>query len=458
MSAFANDRVLVEKFILNPRHVEIQIFADNHGNIIHLFERDCSLQRRHQKVIEEAPAPGMSREVRQAMGDAAVKAARSVNYSGAGTVEFIADGRNGLKSDGFFFMEMNTRLQVEHPVSEAISGHDFVEWQFNIASGKVLPVSQNDLKIDGHAVEARLYAEDPDHDFLPSSGTLWALDFANLEGIRVDTGVCEEDEVSPWYDPMIAKIIAHGRDRKEAMERLANALRKSLVAGPKTNLSFLVALVEHKSFLAGEFDTGFIEMHLEELLGNKPDVQLAASAGAAVLRDQKSAQIESRLKPNSILYETPWNKLDSFQLGAARKELYSVEIEGDVLDVSPVKPEQDVDVVLSPCGVYVIIGGKQIHVQEPSWDSSGAHDSSDGSITAPMHGKLTALFVAEGDYVSVGDPIFVVEAMKMEHSVTSPLAGKIVNISVTLGDQVVQDAIVVQICPDAEIETSTINS
>src|SRR3954466_5942557 len=234
-SAFGDPRVLVEKYILSPRHIEMQVFADAHGNVVHLFERDCSLQRRHQKVIEEAPAPGMTPEMREVMGRAAVEAARAVGYVGAGTVEFIADGREGLLPDRFYFMEMNTRLQVEHPVTEAITGLDLVELQFRVASGERLPFRQEDLAIDGHAVEARLYAEDPEKDFLPSTGRLWALEFPQGEGIRIETGVEAGAEVTPYYDPMIAKVIAHGTTREEALDKLADALGQTIVAGPKTN-------------------------------------------------------------------------------------------------------------------------------------------------------------------------------------------------------------------------------
>src|SRR5919112_1807666 len=264
-SSFGDPRVLVEKYILSPRHIEIQVFADSHGNVVHLFERDCSLQRRHQKVIEEAPAPGMPPEMREVMGRAAVEAARAVGYVGAGTVEFIADGREGLRPDRFYFMEMNTRLQVEHPVTEAITGLDLVELQFRVAGGETLPFKQEDLRMSGHAVEARLYAEDPEHGFLPSTGKLWALSFPEDEGVRIDTGVEAGDEVTPYYDPMIAKVIAHGATRDEALDRLAAALGGTVVAGPKTNVAFLKRLCEAPEFRAGQFATGFIERNLDAL-------------------------------------------------------------------------------------------------------------------------------------------------------------------------------------------------
>jgi 3-methylcrotonyl-CoA carboxylase alpha subunit len=279
--AFGDPRVLVEKYVRSPRHVEIQVFADSHGNVVHLFERDCSLQRRHQKVIEEAPAPDMPPEVREAMGRAAVEAARAVGYVGAGTVEFIADGSKGLTPAGFFFMEMNTRLQVEHPVTEAITGLDLVELQFRVAAGAELPFVQADLAIDGHAVEARLYAEDPERGFLPSTGRLHALRFPTGEGLRVDTGVVEGDEVTPFYDPMIAKLIAHGRDRDEALDRLGDALSRVMVAGLRTNAAFLLALTRAEGFRTGAFDTGFIDRNLAEL-GAVPQPIDPGAAGAGV--------------------------------------------------------------------------------------------------------------------------------------------------------------------------------
>src|SRR6476619_4306642 len=264
-SAFGDARALIEKYVTAPRHIEMQVFADSHGNVIHLNERDCSLQRSHQKVIEEAPAPGMKADVRAAMGLAATEAARAVGYQGAGTVEFIADGARGLRPDGFWFMEMNTRLQVEHPVTEAITGLDLVEMQFRVAAGGMLPLAQNDVRIDGHAAEARLYAEDPERGFLPSTGRLVALELPAGEAVRVDTGVEAGSTVSPYYDPMIAKVIAHGSGRAQALARLATALGATVVVGPHANAAFLKALVSHPEFRAGKFDTGFIDRHLADL-------------------------------------------------------------------------------------------------------------------------------------------------------------------------------------------------
>ena len=262
-SSFGDDRVLLEKYILNPRHIEVQVFGDNHGNVVHLFERDCSLQRRHQKVIEEAPAPGMTDEMRSAMTSAAVKAAQAISYSGAGTIEFILDGARGLRPDGFWFMEMNTRLQVEHPVTEAVTGIDLVEWQLRVAFGVPIPLLQENIKLNGHAFEARLYAEDVPKGFLPAIGTLEKLEFP--ENVRIDTGVGEKDVISPFYDPMIAKIISFGEDRQSALDTLCAALRHSRIAGTITNREFLARLCLDQDFVEGRMDTGLIERHLDSL-------------------------------------------------------------------------------------------------------------------------------------------------------------------------------------------------
>src|SRR3954454_20762817 len=321
-SAFGDARVLIEKYVTAPRHIEMQVFADRNGNIIHLNERDCSLQRRHQKVIEEAPAPGMTSQVRDAMGRAATEAARAVGYQGAGTVEFIADGARGLRPDGFWFMEMNTRLQVEHPVTEAITGLDLVELQFRVAAGETLPLAQADVAINGHAAEARLYAEDPERNFLPSTGTLAALEFPKGEGLRIDTGVEAGSVVSPYYDPMIAKVIAHGRDRTEALSRLANALDETIVVGPHANAAFLKALVSHPEFLAADFDTGFIDRHLAGLTKVDPQAE-AGVIGAAV---------EALLAPRprergDTTWLDPWNAADGFSLGGERQLDYDILVD-----------------------------------------------------------------------------------------------------------------------------------
>ncbi|ACA16776.1 Carbamoyl-phosphate synthase L chain ATP-binding [Methylobacterium sp. 4-46] len=464
LGAFGDPRVLVEKYVLSPRHVEIQVFCDAHGNALHLFERDCSLQRRHQKVIEEAPAPGMPPEMRAAMGRAAVEAARAVGYVGAGTVEFIADGREGLRPDGFWFMEMNTRLQVEHPVTEAITGLDLVEWQFRVAAGEPLPLGQDDLAIDGHAVEARLYAEDPAGGFLPSTGRLRALALPSGEGLRVDAGVREGDTVSPFYDPMIAKVIAHGATRGEALDRLAAALDRTLVAGPKTNVAFLRALALAPDFRAGRFDTGFIDRHLDALTGRGAGIDPGAiRQGVAALLARE------RIAPASP--PSPWDLADGFQLGAGRRQAFPILVEGEAHEVVLAWPEgggaltievggearaQDrAHVVPGERGVLVVAGGRQVALAPPDpFDVDLDHIGEGGSVKAPMHGRLVALFVAPGDRVTRGQRLAIVEAMKMEHALTAPSDGEVTEVTAQAGAQVAEGARLIGIRPDADGETN----
>jgi len=460
-NAFGDPRVLVEKYVLSPRHIEIQVFADGHGNVVHLFERDCSLQRRHQKVIEEAPAPGMTPEMRQAMGQAAVEAARAVGYVGAGTVEFIADGREGLRADRFYFMEMNTRLQVEHPVTEAITGLDLVELQFRAASGETLPFTQADLAIDGHAVEARLYAEDPEKEFLPSTGKLWALRFPEGEGIRIDTGVQARDEVTPYYDPMIAKVIAHGATRDEALTRLANALGETIVAGPKTNVAFLKKLCEAEGFRAGRFDTGFIDRDLANLGAvPQPRDDVAASFGACTLLGREIDRLRGSAQRRSGELMSPWSVPDGYQMLGARQVGVPLRVDGERVDAREVfrpgasgvstvtvgerdpwsddRIDHDVEV---PHGVYVFRNGRQTLVQPyDPFDVDLEHMDQGGSVKAPMHGKLIAVFVKAGDRVEKGQRLAIVEAMKMEHVLLAPADGEVAEIAAEPGAQVAEGA------------------
>ncbi|PTW61492.1 3-methylcrotonoyl-CoA carboxylase alpha subunit [Breoghania corrubedonensis] len=444
-NAFGDPRVLIEKFVTNPRHVEIQVFADGHGNAVHLFERDCSAQRRHQKVIEEAPAPGMSEEVRKAMGDAAVAAALAVGYVGAGTVEFIADGSKGLRPDGFWFMEMNTRLQVEHPVTELVTGTDLVEWQFKVASGEPLPMEQKHLVLHGHAVEVRLYAEDPDNGFLPSTGRLDLLRLPEGEGIRVDTGVEQGAEVSPFYDPMIAKVIAHGSTRAEALDRLSGALARTAVAGPQCNLAFLRALVDHPAVRAGGFDTGLIDREIATLTGAEVS-QAAIEAALSLLvgSQEKTAQ------PGE--WRDPWSVCDAFQLSGDREVGVRVEVNGEEREMRlrwhggalERSGMADADVVRVAGGVVALEAGRAVKVAlADSLLREAEDDSGHAAVTAPMHGKVIAVFVEEGAEVARGDRLFIVEAMKMEHAVTSPRDGRVERVQASEGDQVEQGAAIV---------------
>ncbi len=456
-SSFRDERVLIEKYVTAPRHIEIQVFADNHGNAIHLNERDCSLQRRHQKVIEEAPAPGISQELRAAMGAAAVAAAKAVNYSGAGTVEFIADGAKGLRPDGFWFMEMNTRLQVEHPVTEAITGLDLVEWQFRVAYGEKLPLAQDGVRLDGHAVEARLYAEDPERGFLPSTGRLYALQLPAGEGIRVDTGVESGAEVTPFYDPMIAKVIAHAPSRDLALDRLAAALDKTVAAGPRTNARFLAALCRAPDFRAGRFDTGFIEQHLTELIERPAGTDFGALArGAQALLARVKAPERDPDEPPS-----PWDAADAFQFGGARIVTLPLSADGEPVtatvsygsgaaqvSVEGAAPPADAIAIEAGEAVLVLRHGRQIRVTLRDLAASEAQDGGDGLVRAPMHGRVLGIFVEKGDKVVRGQRLAIIEAMKMEHTMTAPIDGEVTEIAATTNAQVAEGATIVRIEPD----------
>ncbi|HMO09186.1 MAG TPA: biotin carboxylase N-terminal domain-containing protein [Paracoccaceae bacterium] len=444
--AFGNDAVLIEKYIERPRHIEVQVFGDG-TDAIHLFERDCSLQRRHQKVIEEAPAPGMPDEVRAAMGAAAVRAARAIGYRGAGTIEFIADGSRGLRADGFWFMEMNTRLQVEHPVTEAITGVDLVEWQLRVAAGERLPARQEELRITGHAFEARLYAEDVPAGFLPATGRLAHLAFP--AEARADTGVRSGDAISPFYDPMIAKIILHGPSRAIALNRLARALDGTQVAGTVTNLSFLAALARHEGFAKGEVDTGLIARDLAALTAPRERDQLdLAMAATAVLH-------AAGLPAGPLAGFALWSPLrHPVAMSAADGPLTClVEMPGPdtvraVVDGVVIKAER------SGAGwrvegvgpLPVVEAGGAIHVFAPGrtasfrriapLDRAPPASAAGNLIRAPMPGLVRALHAVAGQAVRAGDPLAVLEAMKMEHSLAAPRDGVVAEVLAAPGDQV----------------------
>jgi 3-methylcrotonyl-CoA carboxylase alpha subunit len=454
-SAFGDARVLIEKYVNRPRHIEMQIFGDRYGTIVHLFERDCSLQRRHQKVIEESPAPGLNDETLAAMSAAAIAAGKAVGYVGAGTVEFIADSSRGLRPDGFHFMEMNTRLQVEHPVTEAITGLDLVEWQFRVASGEALPLSQSQIRRSGAAVEARLYAEDPERGFLPSSGKIYALRLPQGDGLRVDAGVEEGGEVTPFYDPMVAKIIAHGATRKEALDRLSAALGETIVAGPRVNAAFLKALCDSKEFRAGAFDTGFIDANLKKLGATPQGLDVAAAvAGAERLLALRGASYSKR-----ELSADPWSLADGFDL--TRRRVLGLDV---LVDNRPVHFTETIEegarrleakgepkkraggaplsIVEARDRVFVLSAGRQTEVRlaDPLDGEAEAHGEGAGLIEAPMHGRLLALFVKEGDIVERGARLAIIEAMKMEHALNAPRAGRVGAIAYPEGAQVQQGA------------------
>jgi acetyl-CoA carboxylase biotin carboxylase subunit len=431
-SSFGDARVLIEKYVTRPRHIEMQVFGDSHGNVVHLFERDCSLQRRHQKVIEEATAPGMPEAMRKAMGEAAVKAAKAVGYVGAGTIEFIADASEGLKADRFWFMEMNTRLQVEHPVTEAITGYDLVEWQLRVASGEKLPATQSDIHAKGHAVEARLYAEDPQKGFLPSIGTLERLSIPEGE-VRVDTGVREGDTISPFYDPMIAKVIAYAGTREAAIAKLADALSASQIAGLRTNNAFLIRCLRHPDFIAGNIDTGFIGRHESDLV---PALQIS--------KDVLSAAAGQVLREYAGPSDDPWSTQDSFRLAGFAEQAAEFVVDDKRVAVPYTQTHADT-VRLSNGDIAVMEHGETFTVRpyDPFIAAESAGAASD-RVTTPMPGKIIQLLVKPGEAVKKGQPLAVLEAMKMEHTLSAPADAKVASVEVSQGDQVNDGAIVVR--------------
>jgi len=456
-SAFGDARVLLEKYVAAPRHIELQVFADAHGHAIHLNERDCSLQRRHQKVIEEAPAPGLSAEMRAAMGAAAIKAAQAVGYVGAGTVEFIADGSQGLRPDRYWFIEMNTRLQVEHPVTEAVTGLDLVEWQFRVAAGEALPLTQERVPLQGHAVEARIYAEDPARGFLPSAGTLVALQFP--DGVRVDSGVEQGSAITPLYDPMIAKIIAYAASRDDALDQLAGALDQTIAAGPYTNLGLLAALCRAPEFRAGQFDTDFIDRNIEAFAGGGMDCA-AAAFGAARLLAREIERVARNLDRAPDAPASPWDATDGFQLSGSRSLAIPMLADGKRVEaqvtygasygasagragaavaVDGVMAALDAAAIEAADAVYVLRNGRQTVVRRVDTGFGELEFADgDGRIKAPMHGKVLALLVADGDRVDKGQRLAIIEAMKMEHTLIAPHAGRISGIAVAAGSQVAE--------------------
>jgi acetyl/propionyl-CoA carboxylase alpha subunit len=425
-AAFGDDRVLLEKYASKPRHIEVQVFGDSHGNVVHLFERDCSLQRRHQKVIEEAPAPGMDAKTRAAVCEAAVKAARAVHYEGAGTVEFIADASEGLRADRIWFMEMNTRLQVEHPVTEAVTGQDLVEWQLRVASGEPLPLKQDEIKLTGWAMEARLYAENPATGFLPSTGP---LDHFRLPGgIRVDSAVEEGDEVSPHYDPMIAKLIAHADTREAAAAQLATACAEVEVWPVKTNAAFLARCAAHPDFVKGAIDTGFIDERLEALISPAEPSQGAIEAAAAALNVSGEGGEPSPWSPTQALAGFRLNGQRAGARIACNGQVFTAGIGGDL----------EADVLMTEDGEVVVFeGGEALVFSTPR--ATGADEASavgDGSIRSPMPGKIVSVSVKAGEAVTKGQPLVTLEAMKMEHTLTAPFDGTVADVAATAGAQV----------------------
>ena len=430
-SSFGNDVVLLEKWIESPRHIEVQVFGDSHGNVVHLFERDCSLQRRHQKVIEEAPAPGMDEATREAVCSAAVRAAQAVSYEGAGTVEFIADASDGLRADRIWFMEMNTRLQVEHPVTEEITGEDLVEWQLRVASGEPLPRRQDELAITGHAIEARLYAEDPAKGFLPSVGRLEHFELGT-DG-RIETGVEEGDAISPYYDPMIAKLIAHGDTREDAIAGLADLLDETEVWPVRTNAGFLFKALLHEDFGAGRIGTPFIEQHLDELVPDpEPDEAIwRGAASVALALDEEEAALAD---------------LAGFRLNAAPAASVALGRGGTFRTITHNgdEPIAAVSGFRDDDRVVAFHEGQAYAFELVARGSVGAH-AGDGAIVAPMPGKVTSVDVSQGDKVAKGQRLLTLEAMKMEHGIVAPFDGVVAELGAEAGAQVVEGAVLVKV-------------
>jgi len=458
-NSFGDDRMLIEKYLARPRHVEIQVFADTHGNCVYLFERDCSIQRRHQKVIEEAPAPGMTAALRQRMGEAAVTAAKSIGYVGAGTVEFLLD------ADGsFYFMEMNTRLQVEHPVTEFITGLDLVEWQLRVAAGEKLPLAQDQLVLHGHALEVRIYAEDPDRDFLPQTGRITHLRFpAETAHVRVDTGITEGKAISTYYDPMIAKLVVWDRDRGAALAQLRRALAETEIAGLVTNTAFLAKLAGNKAFAKADLDTGFIGRHEKELLPSVP-----AAGDEALLLAATGLLLSGR----SVAEDDPWSVADGWRLyGGGQDHLSLIDISGGqaihriVFDYAKggfvfhlKKSTMLVTATLSSEGrLGAELGGRRIWAgfaksgddvtlfldgasyrmrQAPIAMEDEGVEAAALRIIAPMPGRIIAVHVAEGTQVEKGAPLAVLEAMKMEHVLKAGHSGTIEHVGCKPGDQI----------------------
>jgi 3-methylcrotonyl-CoA carboxylase alpha subunit len=463
-SSFGDDRVLIEKYILSPRHIEVQVFGDAHGNVVHLFERDCSLQRRHQKVIEEAPAPGMDEATREAVCAAAVRAAQAVDYVGAGTIEFIADASEGLRADRIWFMEMNTRLQVEHPVTEEITGQDLVEWQLRVASGEPLPKQQDELRIDGWAMEARLYAEDPAKGFLPSIGRLerlqlggtgWIIyapggDMPRLRHSRIETGVDQGAQVSPFYDPMIAKLIVHRPDRSDAAAELARACDHVVTWPVRNNAGFLAALLRDETFLEGAATTGYIGEALDRLIGGASPSVEAIAAGAAQLFRAEGGSLAA-LHPDDWPSRAGevWAELPGFRLNREPSPKMWLRVDGEAVESAIGGDPNSGNLIGVEDGILVVERGWPHLLQSARFDGTAAGTAADGAILAPMPGRIIAVEVATGERVAKGQKLVTLEAMKMEHTLTAPFDGTVAELNATAGGQVTEGASLVRIEPQS---------
>ena len=472
LSAFGNDTLILERAIRNARHIEIQVFADSHGNVVHLGERDCSIQRRHQKVIEEAPAPGVSPALREEMGNAAVQAARAINYCGAGTVEFLLSG------DGsFYFLEMNTRLQVEHPVTELITGQDLVAWQLAVAQGDPLPLTQDQIRFDGHAIEARLYTEMPHKGFMPSTGKVQVWQAPKGDGIRVDHGLETGQEITSFYDPMVAKIIAYGPDREVARRRLKAALKRTVLLGVETNAGFLAGLLDHPAVIDSAADTGFLDREMGALGLSAPGAEPGVAALCAVLMQRRCVAGQGAIAPELLGWHSDGQATAYFRLSDGQNtfdpcvtvkggDTYAVSLGDQVFDV---EIEQDVAPALGASvngiarrghyafdadhGLLIQFDGPPVRLSDELANpfaaaSSGTQDR----VVAPLHGRVLKLMAHEGQEVAEGTPLLIMEAMKMEHTITALVTGRIAEISTAEGQQVTINAQLIRFEPTEEAD------
>lgn len=485
-NSFGNDVVLIEKFIEKPRHIEIQVFGDSHGEAVYLFERDCSLQRRHQKVVEEAPAPGMPEEMRRAMGEAAVKAAKAIDYEGAGTIEFIVDASKGLNPEGFYFMEMNTRLQVEHPVTEMITGTDLVEWQISVAEGHPLPMTQSELSINGHSIEVRLYAEDPAKNFMPQTGKLDYFHVDIEDDMRLETGVVQGDEISVFYDPMIAKLVVHGPTRDDALDAMMETIRNTHVAGLKTNLAFLLNCVEHEDFGAANFDTNFIDQNIELLTEAaeddlSDDILLALVARQSMVMEEAIERVEASPEPNSpfnsmdgwrmnIAYHEPLTLLDEH--GTAHEVIIGMADDGVGYDITLggecyyingyITADGEIEAQIDDAYYYAHLWHDDNHITIMRdgrtvpltvllhGDEDDSSAAGPGGINAPMPGRILDVLVADGDTVTTDQTLVIMEAMKMEYSLKAPRDGVVSGLTVKANDQVADGDLILTVTEASE--------
>ena len=445
-SSFGDDRVLIEKYILSPRHIEVQVFGDSHGNVVHLFERDCSLQRRHQKVIEEAPAPGMDEATREAVCSAAVRAAKAVDYQSAGTIEFIADASEGLRADRIWFMEMNTRLQVEHPVTEEITGQDLVEWQLRVASGEPLPLRQEELEINGWAMEARLYAENPLTGFLPSTGTLTDLHLDD-QVARVETGVARGSEISPFYDPMIAKLVTHGRTREEAIEKLAFTCDDTLTWPVRNNAGFLSSLLRHPDFTAANLDTGLISREADALLTDAAIGQSLLDTAAVNIFLAGGGTHGAFDPSDGDASGDPWRDMLGFRANASAKSSVWMLADGELRQGDARGRKLGAGSLLwsTDEGVIIVDRGWPHLFQVARASGAATGTAADGAILSPMPGRIIAVDVAAGERVAKGAKLVTLEAMKMEHSLTAPFDGVVAELAAEPGGQVSEGALLARV-------------